>query len=144
MHQNNLILSSLFHYSICNTPHITAAPVQRIYRPQYRDHIQLLLKALVPAPVRRTYILHLHPGDLLKHLVCPDQFFLELLPIFFRQLHMTVCMIPNQMPFCLHPLDHIRMQAGMLPCHKKRCHHASLLQPVQQLLRVIRVRPVIC
>ncbi len=52
-------------------------------------------------------------------------------------------MIADQMPFITHPPDDVRVQGGMLARHKKSGFHAALLQAVQKLFRIGRVRAVI-
>ena len=71
------------------------APIQWVYGPQYRNHIQFFFKAFIPGAVRGSYIQYLPAGNLTDYLIGPDQFLPKSLLVVFSQLNMTVCMISD-------------------------------------------------
>ena len=96
VHQYNIVFfyfgADVFH----DAGDIVAAPVQGINGPEHGKHIQLLLKFLIPASIRRPDKDRIFSGHLFDHLVGFYDLFLEFLLVSAGELGMAVGMIADQ------------------------------------------------
>ena len=96
VHQYNIVFfyfgADVFH----DAGDIAAAPVQGINGPEHGKHIQLLLKFLIPASIRRPDKDRIFSGHLFDHLVGFYDLFLEFLLVSAGELGVAVGMIADQ------------------------------------------------
>ena len=143
MQQDNRIFPRFGQDSLFNIGAALTAPVQGIDRPQYREHIQLLFEAFVPASIGRTDKNGFRSCYLLQYLIRGNQLLSKGFPVIACQLNMTIGVVADQMSLLLHTQNQPRIFFCILPCNKKTGFCASLCQAVQKYFRIDRMRAVI-
>ena len=66
------------------------------------------------------------------------------LPVAGSELYVTIGMVPDQMSFVLFSPDNVRVILRILSRYEKSSYHSPLLQSIQKLFRILRMRPVVC